>query len=315
MNNMNTQTTKKPTNKKKMALGKGIASLLKSNSTDVLLRGAAGALTSASKGLQEENRSTTMLNINSIRAGEYQPRKIFKDKDLVELSQSIKENGIIQPLIVFEKDGKLELIAGERRLRAAKMAGLEQVPVVFKRGTDRERLIMSVIENVQRSDLNCVEEALAYYQLMDSFKLTQDEVAKKIGKERSTVANFLRILKLPRQVVALLQKELLSFGHAKILASEKDPDRTLRLANIAVSEKLSVRELEKQIKKRNKVAVEANKSNKFFDERISQCKDHLEKKTGFHFQLKSKKSGSGDIVIKFNNEAEFNDIYEYLLKK
>src|SRR5207253_7643636 len=128
-----------------------------------------------------------LVDVDRIVANKGQPRKIFKEKDLLELSESIKENGIIQPLIVHEKDGIFEIVAGERRYRASKLAGLTKVPVIVKRATKKEVLVMSIIENVQRSDLNCVEEALAYFQLMNEFELTQEEVAKKIGKERSTI--------------------------------------------------------------------------------------------------------------------------------
>ena len=180
----------------------------------------------AEKEIEIRYENTPLLvDVNSIKTNPNQPRKIFKEKDLEELAESIKENGIIQPLIVAElENGHYELVAGERRLRAAKKIGLEQVPVVVKKATEREKMIMSIIENVQRSDLNCVEEALAYYQLMNEYKLTQEDVAKKLGKERSTVANFLRVLNLPRPVIDLLQKEILSFGHAKILASVKERD-------------------------------------------------------------------------------------------
>ena len=159
-----------------------------------------------------------------------------------------------------------------------------------------------------------MEEALAYYQLMEDFKLTQEEVAKKLGKQRSSVANFLRILKLPRDVVELLQKELLSFGHAKILAGVDDRVKVIRLANTAVSEKLSVRELEKLSKKKNIEAKEKEPTKSHYDSaKLDMYKQKLEQKTGFHFQIKDGKNGAGQLVVKFNNEAEFNDIYEFLL--
>lgn len=172
---------------------------------------------------------------------------------------------------------------------------------------------MAIIENVQRSDLNCVEEALAYYQLMNEFNLTQEEVAKKVGKERSSVANFLRILKLPREVVQMLQKEELSLGHAKVLAAIKDDEKTKRMARTAVDEGMSVRDLEKLIK--TKASAPKTAPNKFFDQKVDALKQKLEQKTGYHFDLKTKNNGSGQIAIKFGNEAEFNDIFEFLLKK
>jgi len=148
---------------------------------------------------------------------------------------------------------------------------------------------------------------------MNEFELTQEEVAKKVGKERSSVANFLRILRLPREVIQLLNKEDLSFGHAKVLAAVKEDEKAKRLARIAVDEKLSVRELEKLIKAKAPKLETGNK--KFFDEKIDALRQKLETKTGYHFDLKSKNNGSGSISIKFGNEAEFNDIFEFLIKK
>ncbi|MGZ3809457.1 MAG: ParB/RepB/Spo0J family partition protein, partial [Bacteriovorax sp.] len=176
-------------------------------------------------------------------------------------------------------------------------------------------MIMSIIENVQRADLNCVEEALAYYQLMNEYKLTQEDVAKKLGKERSTVANFLRILNLPRPVIDLLQKEMLSFGHAKILAAVKEREDAIRLANEAVANNWSVRDLENGIKAKKPLKEKAANKNPFFDEKLDQFRKTLEQKTGYHFGINSGKNGSGQIILKFSNEAEFNDIYEFLLSK
>jgi len=310
---------------KKLALGKGIASLLQESTPQAVVaqtynqqfNNTAQPEVEMEKEIEVRVENTPLLvDVSAIKTNPNQPRKIFKEKDLEELSESIKENGIIQPLIVAElENGHFELVAGERRLRAAKKAGLEQVPVVVKRATDREKMIMSIIENVQRSDLNCVEEALAYYQLMNEYKLTQEDVAKKLGKERSTVANFLRILNLPRPVIDLLQKEMLSFGHAKILASVKEREDAIRLANEAVANTWSVRELENAIKAKKPLKEKAPKSNPFFDEKLDQFRKTLEQKTGYHFGITSGKNGSGSIVLKFSNEAEFNDIYEFLLSK
>jgi ParB family transcriptional regulator, chromosome partitioning protein len=302
---------------KKLALGKGIASLIQ-DSPNEILKASLSEHAKENKELKNEARvaveaGPALIDINEIKANPNQPRKIFKEKDLNELCESIKENGIIQPLVVVKAEKGFELVAGERRLRAAKMAGLEKVPAVIKKITEREKMVIAIIENVQRSDLNCVEEALAYYQLMNEFDLTQEEVGKRLGKERSTIANFLRILKLPRQVIELLQKEDLSFGHAKILAGEKDREKCIRVANQAVAEKMSIKEMEKILKK--KVSAPREKQNKYFDEKLGSFKDKLEQTTGYHFDIKSKKAGKGEFVIKFTNEAEFNDIYEYLLKR
>lgn len=295
--------------KNKIQLGKGMAALLGNNPGGY---SDSAPIEPAKKEVQVETHPM-LVDVDKIVANRGQPRKIFKEKDLLELSESIKENGVIQPLIVIEKEGMFEIVAGERRFRASKLAGLNKVPVIVKRATKKDVLVMSIIENVQRSDLNCVEEALAYFQLMNEFELTQEEVAKKIGKERSTIANFLRILKLPKDVIVPLQKELLSFGHAKILVGVNDDEVVKRLANEVIAKNLSVRELEELAKKSKKPSKKANE-NKFIAEQYNQLRNKLEQKTGYHFQLKGKKNGAGEIAIKFSNEAEFNDIFAYLMK-
>ena len=164
---------------KKMALGKGIASLIKETPNEILSQQLKESSISVDLGKENKAINPEMVDINLVIPNPNQPRKIFKEKELKELADSIKENGLIQPIIVAEDNGKFELIAGERRLRASKLAGLDKVSVVVKRGTEKDKMVMSIIENVQRSDLNCVEDALAYYQLIDEYTLTQEEVAKK----------------------------------------------------------------------------------------------------------------------------------------
>lgn len=300
--------------KGKPQLGKGMAALLGNTPNNFKEETVSGPIEPAKKELKIETHPM-LVDVDQIVPNKGQPRKIFKEKDLLELSESIKENGIIQPIVVAEKDGVFEIIAGERRYRASKLAGLAKVPVIVKRATKKEILVMSIIENVQRSDLNCVEEALAYFQLMNEFELTQEEVAKRIGKERSTIANFLRILKLPKDVIVSLQKELLTFGHAKLLVGLGDDELTKRLANEAITKGYSVRELEELAKKSKKPSKAPTKgSNKFIAEQYTQLKDKLEKKTGYHFAVKAKSNGGGEVTIKFSNEAEFNDIFSYLMK-
>ena len=301
-------------NKQKPAqLGKGMAALLGGNAAPASLSKQSAPIEASAQKATTVEHQPMLVPTELVIPNRAQPRKIFKEKELLELAESIKENGIIVPLIVTDSgDGKFELVAGERRLRAARLAGLDRVPVSIKRATKKETTVMSIIENVQRSDLNCVEEGLAYFQLMNDFNLTQEEVAKKIGKERSTIANFLRILRLPQDVVMLLNKELLSFGHAKVLVALTDAEQIKRLANEAATKQLTVRELEDLIKK-SRPANRA-KENKFVDERYDQLRSRLEKKTGFHFGMKTGKNGSGSITIKFSNEAEFNDIFSYLMK-
>ncbi len=302
---------------KKAALGRGIASLINETPNQLLrdkLNQSPGQQ-AAKDDLAAREHGPLMVDVHSIRINPNQPRKIFKEKELRELSASVKENGIIQPLIVAKAEEGFDLIAGERRLRAAKMAAIEKVPVIITRGTGQDKIVMAIIENVQRSDLNCVEEALAYYQLLNDYHLTQEEVAKRLGKERSTIANFLRLLKLPREVVELLQREQLSFGHGKVLAGEKDRDRAVQLAQKAAAEQLSVRELEKLLKRRASSERPTTPGEGALPSPlIEQLKSTLEERTGYHFVIKANPKGAGEVRIKFNDKAEFNNIYEYLLK-
>lgn len=261
-----------------------------------------------------------MVEISKIKENPYQPRKHFKDSELIELGNSIKANGILQPLVVTKKDDHYELIAGERRLRASKLVGVSHVPVIVRQATDRDRLVMAIIENVQRSDLNCIEEAYGYFKLMDEFHLTQEEVAIRVGKDRSTIANFLRILKLPRKVIEFLQKDLLSFGHAKVLASIKDIDLAEKAGINVVENKFSVRDLENYLKElENDTNFDPKRPTKTKWARESDPKDQyrreIEKRTGLHIKLKTKGNGSGSLIINFGDDDEFDKIYDYLMKK
>jgi len=304
----------------KVVLGKGIGALFKEASNVMNQPHNVGV----NNMMGSEVRTTTnnqfegmphLVSISEIHTNPHQPRKIFKEKELEELAHSIKENGVIQPLIVEKAEKGFRLIAGERRLRASKKAGLEKVPVIIRnRSTEKENMVISILENIQRENLNCLEEAAAYLQLMDDYGLTQEEIAKKLGKERSSIANFLRILTLPHEVREMVSKEQISFGHAKILVGEKNSERCKRLANEVFVNQLSVRELEKLLKARVEVEKEPKK-NPYFEGKLDQIRQQLEQRTGFHFHLKTKKNGNGQVVIKFNNEAEFNTIYDYLLRK
>lgn len=198
----------------------------------------------------------SLAMVDEILTNQYQPRHDFDETALEELAASIRVNGIIQPLVVRRTNmGSFELIAGERRLRAAKKAGLKQVPVVIRRSTDKEALELALIENIQRQDLNCVDEALAYNQLVQEFNLTQEEVAQRVGKERATVANSLRLLKLSDTILDDLRKGILSFGHGKILLSLEDADLRLRARQQIVEHRLSVRETERLVETLKRAAT------------------------------------------------------------
>ena len=307
---------------KKMALGKGIASLLQETPNQIL----KNSLTDNEKSLEKNDSQSSsnsneerqgLVSIENINPNPDQPRKIFREDELNELTESIRENGIIQPIIVSRVDNdRFEIIAGERRYRAAKILGLENVPVVIKRITKKEKMVFSIIENVQRDDLNCIEEALAYLQLITEFKLTQDEVAKKIGKSRSAISNLLRILKLPREVIELIQSNKLSLGHAKVLVSLKDDSEKIkRLALMAVESHLSVRALENIINFENsKPPVKESKIHDHEHERkLHSLQELLIDLTGRKLKIKSKGGPEkGSIEFKYSNKVEFNSLFEYL---
>lgn len=195
------------------------------------------------------NDSATTLNINEIEPNRDQPRRIFDEKALEELSSSIKQNGIIQPLLVRPMlDGSYQLVAGERRWRAAHMAGLTEVPVTIREMTDEEASVFALIENLQREDLNPVEEAQGIKSLIESYGFTQEEAADKVGKSRVAVTNTLRLLKLPASVLTLLSEGKLTAGHSRALLSLDDEKKMLEIAEAAIKQDLSVRQVEKMVK-------------------------------------------------------------------
>jgi len=223
----------------KKALGKGLGALIK--------RPAGSAPQTAPSELVAEDGKEAVQNVALERVvpSPFQPRTEFRDGQLDELVASIREHGIIQPLIVRSVEGKLELIAGERRWRASQKLGLPDVPVIVREATDRDVLELALIENLQREDLNPVEEAEAYVRLSKEFELTQEDIAKRVGKNRATVANAMRLLDLDPEVRVLLAQGRLATGHAKVLLGAKDPEKQRLLADQVVRKGLTVRETEK----------------------------------------------------------------------
>ena len=229
--------------RKKQALGRGL-----------------GALIPNREKKEERPRDFFYCDIDRIRPNRYQPRQQFAEAELEELSQSIKEQGILQPLLVREENDGFQLIAGERRLRAAKMAGLTQVPVIIKRIADSKMLVLSIVENIQRTNLNPIEESDAYHRLITEFNITQDEAANRVGKSRSAVANFLRLRQLPETIKASIRDGALTMGHARALLGTTNPTQQVAAWRAVINKGLSVRETEdlvralKDEKKRPKVA-------------------------------------------------------------
>jgi ParB family chromosome partitioning protein len=232
---------------RKKPLGRGLASLIPE------AQGPEGSLPGA-----QFKKDFFYCDIEKIVPNTYQPRKIFQKEALEELVESVKVHGIIQPLVVRQKDGRYELIAGERRWRAAQRAGLKQVPVVVKEiDGDQTSLEMAIIENIQREDLNCIEEAIAYQQLMDEFQLSQEDIATRVGKNRATVANTLRLLKLPAVIREDITAGKITMGHARALLSLESAEEQIAVREMIVKKKLSVRDTERKV---NELLREKNKT-------------------------------------------------------
>lgn len=241
MNNINKNTT---TNRP--ALGKGLASLLPAAAPMAQPQGVPVPSMEEATPNKERIPGITMAEVDAIIANQYQPRRDFDTSALEDLAASIRANGIIQPLIVRRgDDGRLHLIAGERRLRASKLAGLRQVPVVIRKTSDKEALELALIENLQREDLNCIDIALSYFQLMEDFQLTQEEVATRVGRDRASIANHLRLLKLSEEIIQDLREGKMAFGHGRALLALPDPMQRLEARKKILANHLSVRDTER----------------------------------------------------------------------
>lgn len=294
----------------KRALGKGLSSLLPiGNKSD------------------NSNKVYFECPIEDVVPNEGQPRKLFDKAAIDELAQSIQEKGIIQPLIVRKLGGgKFELIAGERRLRASLQLGLEKVPVIIKDVDDQESLELALIENIQRRDLNPVEEALAYKELMGRYQYTQDELAKRLGRDRSTIANMLRLLKLPESIRASIISGQLSMGHARALLAIEDREMQAHIADEVIKNGLSVRDIEnlvsqhKAIEEKNEAAEVTGVAKVNVAEKVVQINQRYklvqeELRKNLKTQVEVKSSGKkGKIVVHFYNDDDFNRLYDVLMQ-
>ena len=255
------------------------------------------------------------VKITQIEPNKSQPRKQFDEDALQELADSIKQYGVVEPLIVTKKGKFYEIIAGERRWRAARLAGVKEVPVVIREYTDREIMEISLIENIQREDLNPIEEALAYESLINEYSLTQEEVAEKVSKNRSTIANSLRLLKLCDEVRQMIIEDKLTTGHARALIPIEDAELQTEAANFIFDNKLSVRDTEIYIKKLLSIPKESkenivatNDLSIFYNDIESRLKDIL----GAKIAIKSKNNEKGKIEINYYSQDELERITEML---
>lgn len=287
----------------KHGLGKGLDSLI----PDIVGKEEKEESANTEKGPE------TLVDINKVEPNREQPRKNFNEDALQELAESIKQYGIIQPLVVQKKDDYYEIIAGERRWRAAKKAGLKQVPIIVKDLSAQEIMEISLIENIQREDLNPIEEALAYKRLLEEFDLKQDEVAEKVSKSRAAITNSLRLLKLDDRVQQMLIEEMITPGHARAILNIKDPEQQYEFAQKIFDEKMSVRDVEKEIKRLNsKKPAKDKKENEELDkeyvDHMKTVEEQLKQKTGTKVSITPKTRQSGKIEIDYFSNEEFEKI-------
>lgn len=263
---------------------------------------------------KKDNGPETLVKITKVEPNREQPRKNFDEDALLELSESIKQYGLLQPILVQDRKDYYEIIAGERRWRAAKLAGLKEVPVIIKNLTEQEIVEIALIENIQREDLNPIEEALAYKKLLEEFNLKQDEVAERVSKSRTAVTNSMRLLKLSDEVQRMIIDEMITTGHARALLGVTDPEQQYLLAQRIFDEKLSVREIEKIVKNIGKPAKV--KKDKNIDENLQviyqDISEKLKMKLGTKVNVVPKENGSGKIEIEFYSHDELDRILDQI---
>ena len=270
--------------------------------------------TSAIKKDETETSKEIFIKISLIEPNHNQPRKEFHEESLIELSESMKEYGVLQPLLVQKKGDYYEIIAGERRWRAAKLAGLKEVPVVIREYTKQQSMEIALIENVQREDLNPIEEARAYSILMQEFGLKQEEIASRVAKNRVTITNSMRLLKLDERIQEMLIQNQISSGHARALLALEDLELQFQLAGKIISENLSVREVEKLVKSLSK--KKEPKEIKEEDESISlifrELEDRMKTAMGTKVSINRKDKNKGRVEIEYYSEAELERIVELI---
>mgnify|MGYP002607390095 FL=1 len=301
----------------KRGLGRGLSNLIPTDDTteDVSPKASKQTKTGAVTKTEVVKKVEQTLNINRIEPNKNQPRKEFNEDALQELADSIKQFGVIEPLVVVKRKGYYELIAGERRWRAARLAGLKEVPVVIKDYDDQQIVEIALIENIQREDLNPIEEAHAYERLIQEFDLTQDEVAERVSKSRTTVTNALRLLKLTEKVQQMLIDDMLSTGHVRALITITEPQLQYETAMYIFDKKLSVRETESYVKKLlNKKPKE--KTSEKEDPELSflykAIENRLKESLGTKTTIKAKTKDSGKIEIEYYSQEDLERITQLL---
>ena len=296
---------------KKKGLGKGLDSLIPEKSNKPLAKEPA-----EEKRESESGSGIQMMKINMVEPNRDQPRKKFDEDAILELADSIKQFGVLQPLLVRKNKDYYEIIAGERRWRAAKQAGVKEVPVIVKEYTEQEIVEIGLIENIQRENLNPIEEAMAFKRLLEEFNLKQDEVAERVSKSRTAVTNSMRLLKLDERVQQMIIDDMISTGHARALLAIDDKDEQYNLANRIFDEKLSVRDVEKLVKDIGKPEKVKKKevTNRELEMIYRDLEEKLKKNLGTKVAITQKGDGAGKIEIDFYSHDELDRILEIIRK-
>lgn len=295
---------------KKNGLGKGLDSLIPANKST---KSNSSSPSSTKKKEDDIKTGETLLNINMVEPNRKQPRKNFEEDALDELAESIKQHGILQPLLVRKNKDYYEIIAGERRWRAAKRAKLKEVPVIVKDYTEQEIVEIGLIENIQRENLNPIEEAMAFKRLLEEFNLKQDEVAERVSKSRTAVTNSMRLLKLDERVQQMIIDDMISTGHARALLAIDDKEQQYALANLIFDEKLSVRDIErmiKEIKNPKKQKEKKPEENQFI---YTSLEEKMKEVIGTKVHIASKGKGKGKIEIEYYSDEELERVFELLM--
>ena len=295
---------------KKKGLGKGLDSLIPDNKS---IKAVTSDKSAEVKKEAEEKAGVQTMKINEVEPNRDQPRKNFDEDALLELSDSIKQFGVLQPLLVRKRKDYYEIIAGERRWRAAKLAGVKEVPVIVKEYTDQEILEIGLIENIQRENLNPIEEAIAFKRLLEEFNLKQDEVAERVSKSRTAVTNSMRLLKLSEKVQQMIIDDMISTGHARALLAIDDPELQYTLANKIFDEKLSVRETEKLVKEiKNPKKPKEKKviENAFI---YQDLEEKMKGVFGTKVSIASKGKGKGKIEIEYYSDDELEHLFDMMM--
>jgi ParB family transcriptional regulator, chromosome partitioning protein len=285
---------------KKKALGRGLSALLENPETDITTRDISSEYTSG---------SVAQIRIEQIESNPFQPRKHFRESELAELALSIQQQGIIQPLTVRKLGhDKFQLIAGERRLKASKIAGLSVVPAYIRIANDEQMLEMALVENIQREDLNPLEIAISFQRLLEECKIRQEELSIKVGKDRSTISNYIRLLRLPTEIQVAVRDNLISMGHARAIINVEDEKEQLIILQQILEQKMSVRQVEETVRERSKQRPAHEKESTILPPKFDEARKKINFLLDAKVEMKVNYKGTGKIIISFSSEEDLDRI-------